>query len=178
MTDTELIVLFANRLDAILAAQSISLPVVQLNQPSSQGRDGAGAVYFTFLFDKRFGWPKQESRYNSVNDNFDHIETQNMISNVQISVLWPQDVTDDTRMTQKDLADLLCMAMSGATTRKQFWMQNVGFLRITDVRNPYFGNDREQFEAMPSFDIQFTHNQVYTEVVPRVVDIEGDVKSV
>ncbi len=43
---------------------------------------------------------------------------------------------------------------------------------MTDVRNPYFLDDRRRNEASPSFDAVFTHKQVVRSVAPIVAATE------
>jgi len=46
-------------------------------------------------------------------------------------------------------------------------------LRVTDVRNPFFEDDKTRFEANPNFDITLTHASPITLTVPPVDRIEG-----
>lgn len=177
MTDSELIQLFANELEAIVEQQDYNLPVAQLNQPHQQALTSEGAIYFTFLFDHKHGWQTHKTTFNSSRDSFDETSTQHVESRVQISVLQEEE-PGVIKRTAKDIAHDLSMRMATPAAVKRFRLKNVGILRITDVQNPAFVDDKERYERFPSFDVVFTHNRTVTDDVPKVSDIVGDIKRV
>ncbi len=64
------------------------------------------------------------------------------------------------------------------SARKTLLMQGVGILRVTDVRNPYFTDDKDNFEASPSFDFVLTHRQTRMSTDPIIDTYQADITNV
>lgn len=177
MTDSELIQLFADELEYIISTQNYNLPVIQLNQPHQQALTSEGAVYFSFLFDHKHGWQQNKTEYVAARGDFTETSTQHVESRVQISVLQEEE-PGVIKRTAKDIAHELSMRMAAPGSLKRFRQKNVGILRVLDVQNPAFVDDKERYERFPSFDVVFTHNRTVTDIIPKIVDITGDIKRV
>ena len=179
--DVDLIVVFADLLERALKANGINdLPVVQLNQPTQQPRGDAG-VFFSFLFDDHVGWMVSDMEYDPVADDFKFTEAQHMIGSIQISVLYPfnPEIHDpSTRPTAKDVANYLAMKMKSMNYIRFFRAAGLGILRVKNVRQNPFENDRDQYEFMPSFDMELTYNREIGQTVPRIVEILGTIERV
>lgn len=173
MDDNALIDLVCVQLEAASAMFGWNYLVVQKNEPSQEGVPTAPTIFFEKLFDKPYGFPMVESDYQSEFGNFAEVETQLYETTFQISALVPQDPTNLTIPTASDVANYLCMYMKTRTVVAILMQAEVGILRVTDVRNPYFVDDRERFEASPSFDLILTHKRVITMTVPAVDKIVG-----
>lgn len=107
-----------------------------------------------------------------------YTETQQKASLFQCVALATQDPANTNQLTASDIANLGCYVMQSAQTISALEAQGCGVLRIPEVRNPYFTDDRERYEASPSFDFTLTHNQqiitsipVVTETVFQVLDV-------
>lgn len=172
MTEKDVIDSFAGLLDRAVSSAGFSIPVIQLQQPTQQARTDAGAVYFSVLHDDLYGWPGAKLEYNSVKDNFTQTETQHTILNLQVSVLLPQ-IPEESTMTPKDLAKILAARINSRNYRRLMQADKYLAMRITSIRQPWQENDREQFEAMPSFDVQLAYDYSITEEVPRIVELTG-----
>lgn len=177
MKDADLIVLFTGLLESALTAENISdVPVVQLYQPTQQSRaDSGNGVYFQFLFTRNYGSPQKTKSYNSTTKVFDTIQTQQMVTKVQISVFYPADPSDTDRLTSHDLAANLSMRMQSDKTIRALRAAGVGITRITDIRNPNFDNEQDQSEFVPNFDLDLNYNRVVNDTVDRIVEITGQV---
>lgn len=175
MTDNELIRLFLPIIQDALAADEFDGVVVkQFNQPTQQGINTAPTVYFSKISDHRYGYLRREDIWNEVKEDFDHIETQMYEATFQIQALVLQNPADPS-YTAADLVNEVAAIMQSDNTLKILAAANVGILRITDIRNPYFKDDRDQFEASPSFDFTLTHRQIRLSRTPVARPIEAAV---
>ena len=68
--------------------------------------------------------------------------------------------------------------MQSDKTRDILNESGVGILRITDVRNPYFQDDRDNFEASPNFDITFVYENIRTNLDPIITDFVSQITGV
>lgn len=105
-------------------------------------------------------------------------ETQQYASTFQLSALSTQDPANIESLTASDIANLAAYVLQNSMTIAALEAQGVGILRIPQVRNPYFTDDRQRYEASPSFDFTLTHKQIVTTVVPVINSKELQVLSV
>ena len=97
-----------------------------------------------------------------------HTENQKYETTFQLSVLATQFPATPTQYTASDICNLCAAILQSSVAIQAFEAQGVGIERVTDVRNPYFTDDRGQFEASPSFDYVLTHNQTITSTTPII----------
>lgn len=107
-----------------------------------------------------------------------YTETQQYETAFQVSALATQDPANTESLTASDIVNLARYVLQSAATITALEAQGVGILRISDVRNPYFTDDRQRYEASPNFDFKLTHKQIVTTVVPVVISSELQVLSV
>jgi hypothetical protein len=80
-----------------------------------------------------------------------HHERQYYETTFRIQALVLQNVKNPG-YTASDLANEVASIMQSDSTRTVLNSQGVGILRIHEISNPYFKDDRDNFEALPSFD--------------------------
>lgn len=178
MTDNELIQLFLPLIRQGLTAEPFTKVIVKQNyEPTAQGANTTPTVYFQKIGDKRYGYTGRFDNYNSANDNFDHTEVQRYETTFQVSTLVRQN-PQVVGFTASDLLNYVAMVLNSDTVRDAMEAEGVGLLRVIDVANPFFTDDRDQFEASPSFDFILAHNRIYAAVVPVVDYYDFDIKRV
>jgi hypothetical protein len=173
MLDNALINLVATQLEAASAAAGWNYIVLQKAPPSRQGIPSAPTIFFEKLFHRNYGWATVTKEFQPTPNYFSHTETQNIETTFQISALVPQDPTDLTIPTASDVVQYMKMFLQSAQTVSLWSNQNVNMLRVTDIRNPYFEDDKHRFEANPNFDFVVTHSQAIVLQVPVVSAING-----
>ena len=157
-TDNSLIQLFLPIIKAGLTADGFTTTVVkQSNQPTQQGIPTAPTVYFFKAYNYRYGFLGRKDIWNTMTSQFDHVEGQYFESTFQVSALVLQDPTDLTIPTASDLVNEVASIMQSDSTRAILKTSGVGILRVTDITNPYFVDDHDNFEASPSFDFTLTY---------------------
>lgn len=172
MTDNELIKLFLPIINTGLQDAGLTNVVVtQSNQPTQQGINIAPTVYFYKIGDHRYGWVDREDKWDGINNV--HTEVQIYETTFQISALVLQKPNNTLTYTASDLVNEVAYIMQNESTLQTLSDSNVGILRITDVRNPYFLDDRDNFEASPSFDFILTHKQTRLKNTSHVESIQS-----
>ena len=180
LTDNQLIGLLATQMEAAVASGGWNLIVEQKDQPTQQGIPTAGAVFFQKLHDHAYGSPKirKVSNYDpSVPGSpktFTEYEDQWYETTFQISALVTQDPTNLSLPTASDVANYVKMYLASRATRSVLMQQNVGMLRVTQIRDPAFQDDRERFEYHPNFDITLTYERTIEIVIPGTNDVRQD----
>lgn len=166
MTDNELIAVLATQLEAGSAALGWHYSVLQNNQPTQEGVSSDPIILFEKLFDHEYGW-QISSEYLLADapppgwelPDFKHTETQWVESTFQVTSLVIQDVRDLSLPTPSDVCAGLKLWLNSKTVIRAFGAAGAAVLRITDVRNPKFKDDRGLFEANPSFDVILKHKR-------------------
>lgn len=176
MNDKELNTLFTSQLLPAMQAD-IRLNGVKLArnfQQTQQGASTSSYVYFVKIGDHRYGHVARKDVLNLSAADFAHSETQVYETTYQFSAWVPQDPKDVTQLTESDILNIVSGIMQSDTTLAAFQAAGVGILRVTDVRNPYIVDDRDRFEAVPSFDIVLTHKRKTVSTIPAVVTYESN----
>lgn len=157
-------------LSGLAANGYATVPVVQLDQPTLQGRpDGPALLFQKLPGDKRYGWVKREDTDDPDNPaQMIHRETQFYETTLQIEALGPQPVPGAAlpSSTASDLVNLAAAILQSDAAIASLRAAGLGVLRVTQVRNPFMKNDRDQYEAVPSFDLVVTHEQVMLSTTP------------
>lgn len=174
MNDKQLAALFMTQL--LPAVQVVSgLSAVKIARSYQSRTHGAAAspyIYFYKIGDHRYGHPQRKEQWDAQAALFTHTETQLYETTYQFMAWAPQDPTNVTALTESDILDTVCGVMQGDAMIQAFLAQSVGILRVTDVRNPYIVDDRDQFAATPSFDVTLIHPRTLITTMPAVVTQE------
>lgn len=199
---TEAGIIITTELGDNITAEGMIIDLKQAFQPTRQGVTARPTCYLHKLFDQRIGMPKRKDVWTGArmiaedgpvittesgdyiaNDGgsdgtMNHEETQLMGSHFQISARAIQDPSNIDSLTASDIANYASAILQNSATIAAFEAQDVGILRITDVRNPYFANDSDRFEAMPSFDFVLTHKQTIVTSTPVITSTQAQILSV
>jgi hypothetical protein len=166
MTDNQLIQLFLPIIQAGLIADGYPEVVVkQNNQPTQQGIDTAPTVYFSKISNRPYGTIHRENIWNGTIMQL--YNTQWCDTTWQIAALVLQDPTNIDTYTASDLVNEIKQIMQSDDAINTLIANGVGILRIEETSNPYFKDDRDQFEAIPA--INFTLNHLQTRIVDAPV---------
>jgi len=107
-----------------------------------------------------------------------HTEEQQYETLFQVNALVIQSPSTPNQFTASDLVNDVCFVMQSDSTREILYNNGISILRVTDVTNGYFTDDKDNFEASPSFD--FTLSYVRSRVsTSNIIDhIEIDINRV
>lgn len=175
MNDLQLFILLKATMAAGLTRAGVAGVEVKQNfQPIQQGPNTAPTIYLFKIGDRRYGSPRRAYVPNAAPALMDRTETQQMETTFQATALAVMGGPNDfNQLTASDLANTVAAIMQSDEGQAQLWAAGVGILRVTDVRNPPFTNDRKQFEFSPSFDFVLTHKRSLVSVAPAVVTTES-----
>lgn len=107
-----------------------------------------------------------------------YTEDQQYSTTFQASALSTQDPADTNQLTASDILNYVAAVLQSQTAIDTFENNNVGILRIDQIRNPYFSDDRERYEASPSFDFTLTHHQIVITSIPVVTSYSFEIDRV
>lgn len=138
------------------------LQVKQAWQPTQQGTPTDPAIFLTLVSHNRYGYPSRTSRFDEDEQKEYFTETQVYQTMFQINALAAQNPADTQQLTAGDLVNSAAYIMQSDATLTTFRAAGFGLERVTQVRNPKFQDDRDRFEASPSFDFVMTHKQIVT----------------
>lgn len=125
------------------------------------------SAYLVKLHDKRDGFPREDYTWDNTNHVEVRTQTQVYHSTFQLTALAVQIPGNTSQLTASDVANLLVAILQNQETMALLQAQGVGILNsITDIRNTYFLDDRDRYEASPSFDFTLVHKQILTKSVP------------
>ena len=149
------------------AAGYTGVPVVQSYQPTMEGVPTTGVVYFQKIGNKRYGFLGRQDKWNVSTSQMDHTEWQYFETTFQVSALFRQNPYNPT-YTASDLVNEAAWIMQSDVTREYLNGLGIGILRVTDVINPFFVDDRDNFEASPSFDFTLVYLNQRDSLLPVI----------
>ena len=97
-----------------------------------------------------------------------HSEQQYFETTFTVSALVLQNPKDLTIPTASDLVNDVASIMQSDSTLSILNQSGIGILRISTVSNPYFFDDRDNFESSPSFDFTLVYSNTRTNSDPKV----------
>lgn len=171
LTDNQLIQIFLPLIkQGLINDGFLNVTVKQSNQPTQQGVPNTPTVYFFKVSNKRFGFMGRYNKFNNV--SLDHHEVQYIEVTFQVSALVLQYPVTPNQYTASDLVNEVASILQSDNTIFTLNDQGIGILRITDVLNPYFVDDRDQFEASPSFDFTLVYKSDRISTVPIITNYD------
>ena len=177
MIDNDLIQVVATRLEQASAAAGWHYLVLQKDQPTQQGIPYAPTIFFEKLFDMQYGHPMidyEHNVYQPVKPNtFSETETQIVETSFQISALVIQEPKDLTLPTASDVAHYLKAYITSRPSIYAYRDLGVKVLRVTQIRNQWFQDERHRYEANPNFDIVYIHDRPLTNTVGAANRVVG-----
>lgn len=177
MTDNELIAMFRPAITEMLTAQGVTADVIQSAQPTIQGASSTNLVFFYKISEQAEGVVGASDTWDEDAQEMVHTETQVYSTTFQAGALCPQ--TPSSTMTAPDVLRLVRMAIqSPVVLRDLATNHGVGILNIQNIRNTIITNDKNLFEASPSFDFTLTHKQVIITTTPIVETVTARIERV
>lgn len=155
------------------------IAIKQNFQPRNQGANTGPTLYIHKLGDHRYGFLQRKNEWDEYEQTEVHTERQLYESMFQITALSIQNPKLGlAQLTASDIANTAAGIMQSDVTVDTLTSKGLFIYRITDVRNPYFVDDKERFEASPSFDFTLQHEQVIISQTPVVDDYTLDIERV
>jgi hypothetical protein len=175
-TDSAIIQLFLPLIKAGLVSYGYgTIPVVQSNQPTMEGINTEATIYFYKVGNQLFGFPGVRDEWNGI--AMQQTQTQQYLATFKVFALVLQSPLTPNQYTASDLVNAVAFIMQSQKVVTALNESGVSVLKISQVDNPYFTDDRDQYEATPSFDfiLSYTNSIITTQPVlelPIYLDIE------
>jgi hypothetical protein len=165
---------------AAMAANSVlqNVGLIRGNQPTQQGTPSGPFVSFWKITERNWGSPKRGQVWNAGTGVFDATLSQACAATWQFQALAPQDPADEDQPSESDVLQQFRAIMQTDAALAAFRAQGIRIERIMDVRNPYFTDDRDRYEASPSFDVVLTFDRNLASTLPAVVAYDATVSRV
>lgn len=177
--DNTLIQTFLPIINSGLTADGFTtVTVKQANQPTMQGINTNPTCYFFKTHGKRYGYLGRYDAWNSNTSQMVHKESQYYESTWQFSALVLQSPLTPNQYTAADIVDEVASILQSDVSRETLNNSGIGILRISDIVNPYFTDDRDNFEASPNFEVTFTYQNFRVTQDPKIDDFTVDVISI
>jgi len=180
MNDKDMATLIRSQLKAAFALRSelTGAEVARNFQPRQQGASSGPIVYFFKVNTHRHGHPAKLDIWDLNTGTFVHGEKQLCEDTYQFSAWIPQDPANVTDLTESDILNMVSGIIQSDVVISAFKAEEVGILRVTEVRNPYIVDDRERFAAVPTFDVVLTHERLDVATLPAVVTYDANISRV
>jgi len=167
MTDNQLFALIGTVMSAGLTAQGVTVGIRQSNQPTLQGTPSIPFLFVQKISDHRYGFLAKS--YSTVSGITTLTETQPYITAFQVEALVPlANPSNTTSLSAADYVNAAALAMQSSAAIGLLEQNTVRVLRITDIRQTFFRDEKGLNEASPSFNFSLVHSQVLQTVVPTV----------
>lgn len=154
---------------ALLAELPVGVAVEQKQQPTTNGVNSGPTVFMEAIVPaRRVGWLGRKDSGTTML----HQETQWLETTLQVSALAWRD-PESEEPTAADLCRMAADILQGDAGLALLGAHRVRPLRIGEMRVVYFTNDRDQFEANPSFDVVLSHMQIREGATPPVTEFVG-----
>lgn len=149
------------------------MSVVQNYQPTQQGRPATPAVIIYCMGNKRYGSPRRSWTSGTSVVKAVRTERQYREATYKVTALIPTlDPKDLSANTQGDVVGITAAIMNSEDFISHMKRNNCGVLRISDIVNVPFENDKAQNEANYSFDVIITHSDVFVDGVPVISEYD------
>lgn len=185
MLDAQLQLIIQNTLVAGLVARGLNpvdpplnVGVLQNNQPRQFAAPSVPTVYHTLGPRKPYGWVAYKDVVNG-DGTISTTETQVMRTRFQIAALVPNDSpANSTGMTSGDLSNTARAIMQNENALASFVAAGCNVFRVTDNPAVPFQDSSDQTVWWASFDIIFTHKDVFTTSTGVLSDFKPKINSV
>lgn len=169
MTDNDVIRVFLPIIKSGLTLDGFTDVIVKQNwQPTLQGAETNPTVYFQKIANKRYGYAGRLDTWNSLTSSNVHVEEQWIEATYQVTALVLQDVHNTNKYTASDLVNEVAAILQSDNTINTLMQNGIGVLRITELTNQFFTDDRDQYEASPTFDFVLTYKQSRVSTQPVI----------
>lgn len=163
MLDSAIYALMLTQLNAGLAARGVTgVTVKQNNQPRQVAASSTPGIYFSGSSRKNFGWPQRVDTWNPTTQLYDRTTTQVKHTKFTIGALVPNaSPATPYALTSGDLADVASAILQHEDALAAFRAAGCNVLRVQELPSIWFETSNEQMAQWASFDIIFTHKDVF-----------------
>ncbi len=128
-------------------------------QPTREGVTSIPSIYiFKVAPDVPYGMPTYQNVYNPEEQITYEVFIQRYTSTFQFSARVLQNASN-IKYTASDLVNMVRIVLLQSSSIATLKENGLEILKPGSSNNPFYLDDRNQFEGAPSFDLEFTHIQ-------------------
>lgn len=159
MRDNQIFAIIVPLIRSALVADAAfsSVVVKQSYQPTQQGTPTGSAVFLHKLGDRRYGSPHRANVWDAIASKMIYTETEIMETSFQVDALAIQNPSNLLSITASDIVNRVATILQSQATIDALLASGLSVMRIGEIRNPQINDDRDNFEAAPSFDFILQH---------------------
>lgn len=178
MTSNEAFALILSTLSTLMSQQGYAISVQASYQPTQQGTQNGPFIAVNYISSRRYGYPQVTEKINAETGTIDRVESYWLEEVFQIGAYAIPSPTDIASPTAYTYAARAAAVLQSQQARNILLKQGVGFIRISEIRMPFFEDERGRNELTPSFDFTVSRQEQLIYSVPIVVDLSVDIKRV
>lgn len=174
MNDKQLYEVLFPLLDSLLPA--FGIPTFRRGKSFQQPRDTQSngvTIYFHKIGDRRIGFPHRKNVWDADAGAFIHTEKVLMETTFQADAEGTYN-----GMTQADILNRVAMVLQSDAALAVLKSNNLGILRITDIRQTFFRDGENRYEPDPSFDFVIGHDHVFVGSSPKIDDYDLQIERI
>ena len=154
MTDNAFWIIIYNTIKGLLDSSTLNpIPDLISNYPpTQQGVPDNPIVLFHNISSRRNGWQGRKNLYNVIDTDFDVTEKYILERVIQVSALVWEDAADLTKSTAVDVINEISSGLMTLSTVENLRTHGIGIFDITNIRTPYFKDEKDLWVMQPNFD--------------------------
>lgn len=176
MTEHDIIKLFKGYLETKMTEYGYPVSVKQSFQPKKVGANSANTLYFFHINSKRVGHPQRSASWDELTSTMGYTDKIRVESTFQISGLINYD--SSSTYTPADFMFMAAHILQTLEFKNHIAASGAAILKIGEIRNPYFENDKDRFQASPSFDFVIAYDKTLSRDGNVITTYEFDSKFV
>lgn len=170
MLDNQLFMLLQTEIVDRAPLRGVTDSAVMLRyQPTQQGRPTGSTVWMTKGPERPFGTPL--ITYPQGLAGIEEREEQSMETTIQFSVTRPSALKPSD-LTHGDILRRIRGVVQSRAFMRSILEAGASVLRVPEIRNTPFENDRGEWEQGPMFDLIVKHTDVFVNSIPQISKYE------
>lgn len=178
MIDSDISVAIIDAIQSGLFELGVDAIVQRDYQVTQQGAPSSPFIAFHSIATVRRGHPKNKSKYDAINNRIVQTEGTIIERTYQISAYAPESPEDDYEINAYDLASYAAKILQKETVLANLKQLGISVMRVGEVREAYFTNDKERNETNSNFDFVICYDDMITTTANMLRSIEPSIKRV
>lgn len=144
-------------------------------QPRQQGRPNDPTVYMLKTLDNRYGFRTASKKWDITAGAIVRTEKQIVQSTFTFACTVNIDPDDTAQLSHSDILKKVASLIASPDFIAYLLAGGAQVMRILDIKNVPYENDKGQFEDNPTFDVIITHTDTFIDGVPLVTKVSGSI---
>lgn len=178
MNDSQAIAKLIAVIESGLTLLNVTAIVQADYQVTQQGTPTASFISLHNIANRRYGHPKNKTVYNEIDNKLEQTEGVIVERTYQVSAYTLEEPDDMDTPNAYDLCATTAQILQLERTQRLLKNDGISILRIADIREGYFTDDKDRNEKNPTFDFIICYDDMVTTEADALQSIEQNVYSV